>query len=136
MLNNNLTPQPNTCEQLAAQAEGVAGDVRGQRLEGDPEGVRVARRALCKLHERRRGADRVRRLVDAARGVVAPGVQIDEAAGVQVVARDPLVPLGREERGAWWAPEPVWKSTSVSGAQFFTKSFHCDDTVVLAPSSG
>ena len=28
--------------------------------------------------------------------------------------------------------EPVWKSTSVSGAQFFTKSFLGDDAAVLA----
>merc|ERR1712093_313441 len=30
----------------------------------------------------------------------------------------------------------VWKSTSVSGAQFFTKSFLGDDAAVLARSSG
>ena len=29
---------------------------------------------------------------------------------------------------------PVWKSTSASGAQFFTKSFLGDDAAVLAPS--
>ena len=33
-------------------------------------------------------------------------------------------------------PKPVWKSTSVSGAQFFTKSFHGDDAADLARSSG
>ena len=31
---------------------------------------------------------------------------------------------------------PVWKSTSASGAQFFTKSFLRDDAAVLAPTSG
>ena len=35
-----------------------------------------------------------------------------------------------------WQCIPSWKSTSVSGAQFFTKSFHGDDAAVLAPSSG
>ena len=35
-----------------------------------------------------------------------------------------------------WQCIPAWKSTSVSGAQFFTKSFHGDDAAVLAPSSG
>ena len=32
--------------------------------------------------------------------------------------------------------EPVWKSTSVSGAQFFTKSFLGDDAADLTRSSG
>jgi hypothetical protein len=41
-----LSPPPDAREELAAQAEGVARDVRGQRLERDPEGVRVTRCAL------------------------------------------------------------------------------------------
>ena len=34
------------------------------------------------------------------------------------------------------SPTAVWKSTSASGAQFFTKSFLGDDVAVLARSSG
>ena len=44
---------------------------------------------------------------------------------------------GRSQMDVFWdAWEAVWKSTSASGGQFFTKSFLGDDAAVLAPSSG
>ena len=94
-----------------------------------PVRVAAARLRCDDVPERARGGGRLQRaarllLEDVLGQEAAPGVLRD----------DPL--LFDVRRRVRCGSRPVCKSTSVSGAQFFTKSFLGDDAAALAPSSG
>jgi glycerophosphoryl diester phosphodiesterase len=73
--------------------------------------------------------------------VAEPRTADDAWAAARVVCNSAVDGIDLPADPALVTPElvqylPVWKSTSVSGAQFFTKSFLGDDVAALVPSSG